>query len=135
MAPFRLDVCMKNLCVVCLSLLVLLCGLSVSAVSFNEVISQSNPSAVLIYADWADDVSKILQIFSEEEEKFGPQYSFLRLNIADKDTKEFNKRYHIYPNLPYILLFKNNGTVSRYLNKDCIMDSSCIDDKFDMFAN
>ena len=50
-------------------------------------------------------------------------------------TKEFNKKFHIYPNLPYVLLFKDGGRVSRYLQQTCILDDACFSERLNMFTN
>ena len=108
---------------------------TVKAITFEEAFSQSKPIAVLIYADWADDYLETLKAFDEIEPQYSNKYNFVRLNIADKDTKVFNKTFHIYPGLPYVLLFKDRGRISRYLKKDCVLDSSCIGDKLHVFGN
>ena len=64
-----------------------------------------------------------------------PAYNFVYLDIASEDTKLFNQKYHIYPNLPYVLLFKDRGRISRYLQKNCINDEACFTEKLNFFAN
>lgn len=105
------------------------------AATFGEAISEKQPVAVLIYADWADDAQQVLQSFKTAELQYGGKYNFVTLNIALPETKEFNKSYHIYPNLPYVLFFKDKGKVSRYLTKDCVMNQSCFKEKLKSFAN
>jgi len=109
--------------------------LSVNALTFEEAYMQTKPMAVVIYADWASGYETVLQAFESANEQFESKYNFVKLNIADKDTAFFNKKYHIYPNLPYVLLFKDRGRISRYLTKDCILDNSCFSDRLNMFAN
>ena len=109
----------------------------VSALTFDEAIEQSDkiPAAVLIYADWADDIQEAKQSFSLMEQRYKGKYNFLKLNIADKDTKSFNKTYSIMPNLPYVMLFRNGIKFSRMVYKDCVKDDSCLSDKLEVFDN
>ena len=109
--------------------------LSASAITFEEAYQQTKPVAVVIYADWADGYDSVLQAFDSANAQFESKYNFVKLNIADKDTAFFNKKYHIYPNLPYVLLFKDRGRISRYLTKDCVLDKSCFSDRLNMFVN
>ena len=113
----------------------MLLGTKAFGMGFSEGLSQSKPMAVLIYADWADNVQAIVTAFQLQSQQVGDKYNFVTLNIADKAAKEFNARYHIYPNLPYVLLFKNNGKISRYVQKDCVLNSSCFAEKIKNFAN
>lgn len=105
------------------------------AITFEEAIAQPKPMAVLIYADWADDAAGTVQAYNAMSQSYGDKYNFTTLNIASKETKAFNKMYHIYPNLPYVLLFKDRGKISRYLKKDCVMNSACFKEKLDFFTN
>ena len=112
-----------------------MCTLSTNAATYSEVISQTKPCAVLIYADWADDIQNTLSAFGTTASQNSAKYNFATLNIADEETKKFNKVYHIYPNLPYVLLFKDKGKVSRLLKRDCVESSSCFQEKLNLFAN
>ena len=78
-----------------------------NATTYTEGIKDSKPMALLIYADWADNASDMIGQFKIQEAKYGKLYNFVLLNIASADTREFNKKYHIYPNLPYVLLYKD----------------------------
>lgn len=123
-----------------LSLLVLLTILCFNqqqskALTYKEATESSKPMALLIYADWVENIAKIKQSFSEMENKYGKTYNFVMLNIASEDTKYFNEKYHIYPNLPYVLLFKDRGKISRYLQKNCVEDAACFSEKLDFFVN
>jgi len=123
-----------------LSLLFLLTMLLINAnranaMNYEEASKDSKPMALLVYASWADGIDKVKQTFDTLSEKYGNKYNFVSMDIASQDTKAFNKKYHIYPNLPYVLLFKDGGKVSRYLQKNCAEDSSCFASKLDMFAN
>jgi len=35
----------------------------------------------------------------------------------------------MYPNIPYVVMYKNGGTVSRYIPRDCVEDYRCLEDK------
>ena len=109
--------------------------LKADAITYEEALNQQKPVAILVYADWADNLSPIKQAFYNAEIKYGSQYNFVYLNIANSETKLFNKTYHIYPNLPYVLLFKDRGRISRYLQSGCVLDNACFTGKLDVFAN
>jgi len=108
---------------------------NVKALTFQEGLDQSSktPVVVLIYAEWAEKYEDYLSVFRNLEADFEGVYNFVELNIASKDTLDFNKRYHIYPNLPYVLMFKENGKISRYVQRDCAKDESCIKSKLKSF--
>ena len=38
-------------------------------------------------------------------DNYGDKYNIVKLNIEHPDTAIFNSKFHIYPNLPYILMF------------------------------
>ena len=78
------------------------------AMKFEDAYAQSGtkPMLVLIYADWAENAQSYVQAFNALQTEFGETYNFVDLNISSPDTKAFNARYHIYPNLPYILMFR-----------------------------
>ena len=103
--------------------------------TFDGAMSQSKPMAVLVYANWADDAQTMLQTFGATGLKYSDKYNFVTLDIASPDAKAFNKTYYIYPNLPYVLLFRDKGKVSRYLKKDCALDQSCFEEKLKFFVN
>lgn len=99
-----------------------------ASISFDEAFEQSDkkPMLVLVYADWAENYENYLEKFRNLEKEFGETFNYVELNIASPDTKSFNTRYHIYPNLPYVLMFRNNGKVSRYVQRNCVSSESCI---------
>ena len=105
--------------------------------TFDEAFSQSSskPMLVLIYAQWADNYQTYLNNFKALEPQFGENFNFVELDIASKDTKSFNSRYHIYPNLPYVLMFRDGGKVSRYIQKSCVLDSACMAEKVKLFIH
>ncbi|MBR1776927.1 thioredoxin family protein [bacterium] len=109
-------------------------GDKASALTYEEGLEQTKPMALLIYADWADDYNDMLQAFDKMEGK-NNKFNFIRMNIADKSTKAFNKSFHIYPGLPYVLLFKDRGKISRYLKKDCVLNESCFNERLKLFSN
>lgn len=120
---------------VILLFMLLVCSLSVKAMSFSEAKSQTRPMAVLIYANWADDMQTILSKYDSMAAKYADKYNFTKIDIATEEAKEFNKTYHIYPNLPYVLLFKDKGKISRYLKKECVSDDACFKERLDFFAD
>lgn len=106
-----------------------------NAISFDEALKQTKPFVMLIYANWADDVNTAKQNFDSLSSKYGAKYNFVSLDIASPETKSYNKRFQINPNLPYIMLYRENGKISRYLPKECTLNQSCIKQKMDLFAN
>ena len=118
-----------------LSLLLLFSMTNVKAISFEDAYNQSGktPLAVFIYAEWAEGYQQMQQIISATALKFQDKYNFVDLNIASPDAKFFNTKYHIYPNLPYVLLFKENGRLSRYVNRECVSDQACLETRLKQF--
>ncbi len=119
-------------------ILSLLCVFGVEKVysmTFEEGMKQSKAMALYIYADWADNAEQGKAVFQAMEQKYGNKYNFVTLDIASPEAKAFNKIYHIYPNLPYVLLFRDGVRFSRYLKMDCVLDSSCFGGKLDVFVN
>ena len=110
-------------------------ALKVEALNFEEGLSQSSkvPMVALIYANWADGYQSILQKYNSIQPEFLGQYNFVELDIASKDAKFFNTMYHIYPNLPYVLVLRDGGKVSRYIPKSCLEDESCMKSKLKSF--
>lgn len=118
-----------------LSILVVFGAQKTSAMTFEEGIKQSKPMALYLYADWADNAAQGLQTFNLMGQRYSNKYNFITLNIASPEAKAFNKMYHIYPNLPYVLLFRDGTKFSRFLNMDCVMSDSCFSGKLDVFVN
>jgi hypothetical protein len=102
--------------------------------TFQSLLNAKKPLALLIYASWADDVSDVYSAFNTAKNANSAKYNFKVLNIASEDTKEYNKTYYIYPNLPYVMLYKSQGKITRRLDKTCVMDASCLKEKLDLFA-
>ncbi len=105
------------------------------AMSYADAVNGKKPVAILIYADWADNVQEMQKTFTQMEQKHSDKYNFVLLNIASPDTKEYNKKFFIYPNLPYVVLFRDGGKFSRFLKKDCSTSNSCFEEKLNFFAN
>ena len=106
-----------------------------SDTTFSQGSAQKKPMAVYLYADWADNAQQGMVIFSQMEKKYNKKYNFITLNIADPDAKSFNKMYNIYPNLPYVLLFRDGTRFSRFINMECLSSPSCFSGKLDVFVN
>ena len=117
--------------------LVLFLGSSAQAerVKFDEGLAMKKPLAVLVYASWADDLDKVALQYGLYEQSYDKKYNFAYIDIATEDAKSFNKKFQIYQDLPYVLLFKDNGKITRYLKKDCIMDNGRFKQRLDFFVN
>ena len=108
---------------------------SAKAISFNDALNDSKPTAVMIYAPWADNLNTTQQAFNNIGARYANTYNFVTINIANEEAKAFNQRFYIYPNLPYVLLFRSSGKVSRFLKQDCVVDEACFAERLDMFNN
>ena len=106
-----------------------------TTMTFEEGIKQSKAMALYLYADWADGAEQGKTAFNQMKSRYSDKYNFITLNIADKDAKAFNKMYHIYPNLPYVLLFRDGTRFSRFINMECLNSPSCFSGKLDVFVN
>lgn len=115
--------------------LVMLSAVKINAMTFEEAfsISDKKPMVVLVYAQWADNYQGFLQQFQIAEKQLSDKYNFVEMDIASKDTKAFNSRYHIYPNVPYVLMYRNSGKVSRYIDRNCAASASCMVPKLKSF--
>lgn len=126
---------MKKLLLTLTLLIALISLQKAQAITYEEAINLQKPMAILVYADWADDIDKVKSAFSSIEKNYSESYNFVYLNIANQDAKAFNKKFHIYPNLPYVLLFKDKGKISRYIQKSCVNDSACFSERLNFFLN
>ncbi len=116
--------------------MLLLAGMpQANAMKYDQAINQSKPMAIFVYAPWADDSQAMLQSFSGLQKKYGTTYNFVTMNIATDDAKVYNQKYYIYPNLPYVMLFREKGKFSRFIEKNCAKDTQCLSTKLDLFNN
>ena len=118
-----------------LSILFLVGSQKANALKYDEAVNQSKPMAIFIYAPWADNYNTSMQAFNAMGQKYRSKYNFVTMNIATDEAKAFNQKFYIYPNLPYVLLFRERGKVIRYLKNECMNDSSCFSNRLDLFNN
>lgn len=95
--------------------------------------TSNKPALILVYAKWADGYSSYIQNFKAIQAEFGTSFNYTELDIASNDAKSFNDKFHIYPKLPYILMFRDGGKVSRYIPRDCASNISCVVSKVKSF--
>ncbi len=117
-------------------LLIVVAGITKSnAVTFDEAYSQcgTKPMLMLVYAQWADNYQGYIQQFKNIQNEFGDQFNYVEMDIANPQTKSFNSKYHIYPNLPYVLMYRKGGQISRYIQRDCAANSECMIPKVKSF--
>ena len=116
-------------------LLFIFLALKAEAMNFSEAYEQTikKPMLMLIYADWASNYQEYINIMKSLETKYSDRLNFVELNIANPDTASFNSKFHIYPNLPYMLMFRDGGKVSRYIQRNCANDYSCVETKIKNF--
>ena len=107
------------------------------AMNFAEAYEKSKqkPMIVLIYAEWATNFKTCTNIIDTLEKQYGEKFNFVKIDIAKPEAAAFNEKYHIYSNLPYILMFRDGGKVSRYLKRDCASDYSCVESKMKTFLH
>ena len=68
---------MKNLLISMVILSSMVFGVSqCQAATFDELVSQTKPSAVLIYADWANNAQSALNAFNSIQQPFAKRYGF-----------------------------------------------------------
>lgn len=118
-----------------LTLVLFFFSAKVEAMNFEEAFSQADrtPMVVLVYAQWANNYLNYIQQFRQSQSNLDTKFNFVELDIASKDARAFNERYHIYPKLPYILMYRDGGKVSRYIPRDCASNASCINSKLRSF--
>lgn len=126
---------MKNFLKLFIIFLLLVFNNNVNALTFEEAYSQSDrkPMLVLVTADWAENNEAISKVFNNLSSTFGKTFNYVELDIATDEAKVFNDRYHIYPKLPYVIMFRDRGKVSRYIQRDCASERSCITSKIKSF--
>lgn len=125
---------MKKFLIV-LSVLILTSIQANAAMKFSDAYAQSGtkPMLVLVYAKWADNWQGILQSYRNLQREYGTAFNYVELDIANPDTKDFNARYNITQNLPYVLMFRNSGKITRYIDNNCTSSYSCLSSKVKTF--
>ena len=106
-----------------------------AAVSFSAAKANNGnkPMAVLVYADWADGYQNALLQFRKIQKEYGTSYDYVELNIAKKETKEYSDNYQIMAGLPYVMLYRKNCKIAKYLDKNCTSSYSCINSGMQTF--
>ena len=105
--------------------------------TFSNAYAQNGkkPMMVLVYAKWADGYQNTLTQFRKVQQKYGNTYNFVELDIANQDAKLYSEKFVITSGLPYVMLFRNNCKVSRYIDRNCASSASCIISKSQFFIN
>lgn len=122
-----------------ISLLVLVSTLlAANAISFNDAISQSGtkPVFIIVYAKWAPDYQSHLNNFNTLKQALGNSVNFVEIDISNPNNKQaadFNKKYYVYPNVPYVIMLRSSGNVCRYIPNECSKDYSCMNAKATAF--
>lgn len=126
---------MKKILSIFLFLMFVFC-LKSYALTFEEGYSESSrtPVVVLVYAQWADGYQELLQEYrSIQNSKLSQNFNFVELDIASKDARFYNSKFDIYTNLPYVLMLREGGKIARFIHKDCVLDSACMEAKLRSF--
>jgi len=108
-----------------------ICGLKAIAMDFETAYNQCSkkPVFALIYAEWASNYQGDIDNFEAVGEKYANDANFVLLDIAKEDMAFYNSKYHMYPNIPYVVMYTNGGTISRYIPRDCVEDYRCLEGK------
>lgn len=103
-------------------------SVKVYSMTFEQAFSQTanKPQLVLIYAPWVDNYQSYIQKYRALEDEFGDKFNYTYVNIATEEAKYFNSIYNIYPNIPYVLMFRGSGHILRYIPRECLNDKSCM---------
>jgi len=126
----------KILTILVLLLLSVTLGTSAKNLTFSQAFNQisKKPIAVLVYADWAESYQSSLANFRGLQNTYlGQYFNFVELDIASKETKFFNDKYKISTKLPYVMLLRNDGKVSRHVTRECLSESACVTSKMKAF--
>lgn len=112
-----------------------LISIPVQALTFDEAYNQSysKPMVVLLYVDWAENVESIKQQYKTVASQLGSIYNFTAIDIAKSEAKSFNDRFNIYPKLPYAIMFRDAGKISRFIPRECVSDEKCLANKLQSF--
>ena len=105
------------------------------AMNFIEGLEQSSnkPMVMLVYANWANNYKHYVKVIDTLEKNYDDKFNFVKLDITKPEAAAFNARFTINKNLPYILMFRNGGKVSRHLQRSCASDYSCVESKMKTF--
>jgi len=102
-------------------------------VGITSVSAAVSFSAAKVYADWADGYQNALLQFRKIQKEYGTSYDYVELNIAKKETKEYSDNYQIMAGLPYVMLYRKNCKIAKYLDKNCTSSYSCINSGMQTF--
>ena len=115
--------------------ILLLTNLQAYSLTFEEALYSQKPCAVLLYANWAEELNAVSSSFDKMAEKYNNKYNFLKIDIANPLAKKYNEKYVIERNLPYAVLYKDRGRFSRKIERNCLIDNSCFKDRLEIFVN
>lgn len=105
------------------------------AIDFAEGYEQTakKPMILLLYANWAPNYKAHIDVVKKLEKEYGEKYNIVMLDIAKPEAAAFNAKFQIYPNLPYILMYRDGGKISRYVQRNCAIDYSCVESRIKTF--
>lgn len=125
----------KNIIIIFLMLLSTVSVLA-ETISFSDALSQSGktPALVLIHATWATNSQSCLSQFKRIQNEYGNRFNYVELDVASPDMALFNQKYQLLQGVPYMLMIRNNGTITRNVTTDCINDYSCLNSRVKTFV-
>ena len=111
--------------------LILFAAGNVFALNYNEGYRQlgSKPMVLLVTAPWASNAQFYRNQFQKIQNVYGANANFVVLDIATKDAAAYNSFYPIYPNLPYVMTFQGSGRFTKVIQRDCMADYSCFNER------
>ena len=127
---------MKKLLLVLAIFLFTITRSSAEVVSYDSAMSSTNktPVLMLIYADWASDSQACMAQFKRIQEEYGDKFKYVELDVASSDMAAFNAKHQLIQGVPYMMMFRSGGMVSRNVTRDCVKDYSCLKSRVSGFV-
>lgn len=126
----------KYLCIF-LGALFLLSAIRTSAaeVNLNQALEQNTPTLVLITAPWAKVSQNAINNFNSLKNVHGDKCNYIILDIASNQAQAYNQKFAFFPNIPYLMMFKNKAKIQLFVPQSCVLDNACIVKKTSNFLH
>ena len=99
--------------------------------AYNQL--DSKPAVMLVTAPWVNDTQTYVTQLQYLQNDYGNRANIFVQDISDKSTALYNEMFPIYQRLPYVMLLKSSGKITRVLPRNCAADYSCLNDKVKIF--
>lgn len=103
--------------------------------SFDEAVADKKPTLVLITAPWSTSSIIAANNFNALKKVHGDACNYVILDIASKDAQSYNRKYAFFPNIPYLMMFKNKAKIQLFVPQSCVLDNACIMKKTSNFLH